>query len=1007
MLQGMREDSLRDEHGEPGDRPRPAQRLPHDAAAAPDPGAPLDVPHTHRSAPEPTGTAHPAPPTGYDRAGNRETTLAADAAKVARSAKDATSPKTIAVNGALAATGMHTAKEALGVGHDLAGAAREETGHAGRDTAPPARPARPPQRHRAADIAGPGTGQDARPAPRQNRAGSAPTPLPAGTRKTSRSRPNVALGTAAKRSGLGDVHSTLLIPGEGEHSYTGAARDTAKGAKAGAKIGSAVPVAGTAAGAAVGGALGALKSKRGRRLMLGLALLPPVAVAMALFLLLSMVSGGAAASFKANDTAVALDAAEEAGVDPALVNTYYEASANRGVNWEFLAAIAHAANGSTEAPPADDLSKMAEDDEPIGPFGIKYQTARDTSTRYGVDLPEPEVLYDTEQASEFLAALFAVILAEETDGPSLDAGVVIAEDDESGHKLVIDTADEQAQADADDAQEQFTKALELLPVEAAETNAAGVFDTARSWHLGGQDSCAISGPTSGPSSIEGIPQVALDAYNKAAQASGIDWAVIAAIGFHEGSHGSANGATLSATGDIRPKILGVVLDGSTPGTSVIADWDNGRYDGNRQWERAIGPLQFLPQTWEAMAKDGNADGKIDPDNIFDSAMAAAFYLKASGAPADYDRAILTYNNSTTYLADIKAKAEEYRSAPAAPTASPEAGPAGAKSGPGSTPEPDSTNPAPEEDSDPGTDVGSGPASGAWTRPLDAGHEITSPFGMRMHPVLHVYKLHDGTDFGAAEGTPVYAIGDGVVETAGTPDSHWAGPNYVTINHGTVDGKSTSSGYGHMSAMNVTVGQQVKAGDLIGAVGNMGLSSGAHLHLQVFQDGTVVDPALFLTTAGFPVSTGAAGCGVGNFPPPTGDGAWGGYQNGQIPLEELQELSFSPGAYLRADAAQSLERLNDAFQAEFGKNIGPVGGYRPYEDQVQCQLEKGSLCATPGTSNHGWALAADLGANINVFGTPEHNWMVEHAGVYGWILPPWAQQGGSKPEPWHWQFGLTD
>ena len=63
-----------------------------------------------------------------------------------------------------------------------------------------------------------------------------------------------------------------------------------------------------------------------------------------------------------------------------------------------------------------------------------------------------------------------------------------------------------------------------------------------------------------------------------------------------------------------------------------------------------------------------------------------------------------------------------------------------------------------------------------------------------------------------------------------------------------------------------------------------------------------------------------------------------------------------------------------------------------------------LGAVPGTSNHGWGLAVDLCGGIQSYTSPQHAWMTEHAGRFGWRQPAWAQQGGSKPEPWHWEFG---
>lgn len=133
------------------------------------------------------------------------------------------------------------------------------------------------------------------------------------------------------------------------------------------------------------------------------------------------------------------------------------------------------------------------------------------------------------------------------------------------------------------------------------------------------------------------------------------------------------------------------------------------------------------------------------------------------------------------------------------------------------------------------------------------------------------------------------------------------------------------------------------------------------------------------------------------------GAWGGYSNGQIPLSALQELSWAPGHYLRPDAAAAAEAMNVAYKARFGVNMRVSDSYRDYAGQVAAKNNKGFLAATPGTSNHGWALAVDWGGGVERFGSEQHAWMVANAGTYGWVHPDWAKQNGSKPEAWHWEY----
>ncbi|MFV0451177.1 MAG: peptidoglycan DD-metalloendopeptidase family protein [Propioniciclava sp.] len=118
----------------------------------------------------------------------------------------------------------------------------------------------------------------------------------------------------------------------------------------------------------------------------------------------------------------------------------------------------------------------------------------------------------------------------------------------------------------------------------------------------------------------------------------------------------------------------------------------------------------------------------------------------------------------------------------------------------------------------------------------------SPFGRRFHPILHYWRMHNGTDFGAACGTPLYAAQSGTVVSAGTQGGFG---KYVIIDHGNIGGKSLMTGYAHQSRMKVKAGQRVKMGQLIGYVGTTGLSTGCHLHLQVYRNGTPVDPMKYI------------------------------------------------------------------------------------------------------------------------------------------------------------------
>ena len=129
----------------------------------------------------------------------------------------------------------------------------------------------------------------------------------------------------------------------------------------------------------------------------------------------------------------------------------------------------------------------------------------------------------------------------------------------------------------------------------------------------------------------------------------------------------------------------------------------------------------------------------------------------------------------------------------------------------------------------------------------------------------------------------------------------------------------------------------------------------------------------------------------------------GYPNGMIPAEALCPLWGTRDQMLRADAAAAFNDLSKAYAQEFGAPICVGDSYRSYEEQVAVAEEKPALAARPGSSNHGWGVATDLCDGIQQFGSPTHRWMQDNSLLYGWFHPSWAQQGGSKPEPWHWEF----
>ncbi|OIJ64967.1 glycoside hydrolase [Streptomyces mangrovisoli] len=181
-----------------------------------------------------------------------------------------------------------------------------------------------------------------------------------------------------------------------------------------------------------------------------------------------------------------------------------------------------------------------------------------------------------------------------------------------------------------------------------------------------------AGGTAG--TVADIPARMLTAYQSAAVhvtryvpgCRGLRWPILAGIAKVESNH--ATGHTISANGDIRPKIYGVLLDGSGSGgnTTPVADTDHGRWDGTATGERAVGPFQFLPATWQAVGKDGNGDHVADPHNADDAAVGAAVHLCGRGRnlarSSQLDAAILQYNHSTAYLHDVLGWIEQYTAA---------------------------------------------------------------------------------------------------------------------------------------------------------------------------------------------------------------------------------------------------------------------------------------------------------------------------------------------------------
>ncbi|MFG2463294.1 C40 family peptidase [Streptomyces sp. NPDC048523] len=171
-----------------------------------------------------------------------------------------------------------------------------------------------------------------------------------------------------------------------------------------------------------------------------------------------------------------------------------------------------------------------------------------------------------------------------------------------------------------------------------------------------------------------IPPRMLTAYKQAVhqvsqhvpKCRGMRWPVLAGIAKVESNH--AVGRNIADNGDIRPRIYGVLLNGSGQGgnTTVFTDTDNGRWDGTANSERAVGPFQFLPSTWEGVGKDANGDKIADPHNADDAALGAAIYLCGNGRDltqrSQLKAAIFQYNQSNEYVANVLGWIDQYTEA---------------------------------------------------------------------------------------------------------------------------------------------------------------------------------------------------------------------------------------------------------------------------------------------------------------------------------------------------------
>jgi len=172
----------------------------------------------------------------------------------------------------------------------------------------------------------------------------------------------------------------------------------------------------------------------------------------------------------------------------------------------------------------------------------------------------------------------------------------------------------------------------------------------------------------------GIPAAAIRAYGNAEliareawPSCHLRWNTLAGIGWVESRHGTYSGSYFNRShineeGFAEPKIIGIPLDGS-PGFAAIPDTDGGLLDGDTEWDRAVGPMQFIPESWKRYGRDANGDGVADPHQIDDAALGAAHLLCTNGGdlstPEGWSGAVYAYNRSEEYLINVRDAAASY------------------------------------------------------------------------------------------------------------------------------------------------------------------------------------------------------------------------------------------------------------------------------------------------------------------------------------------------------------
>ncbi|MFF8963435.1 lytic transglycosylase domain-containing protein [Streptomyces globisporus] len=316
----------------------------------------------------------------------------------------------------------------------------------------------------------------------------------------------------------------------------------------------------------------------------------------------------------------------------------------------------------------------------------------------------------------------------------------------------------------------------------------------------------------------GIPASILAAYKQAEQTVGttdpscrLPWQLLAAIGKVES--GQARGGRVDANGTASPRILGPALNGQ--GFALIKDTDGGAYDGDAVHDRAVGPMQFIPSTWASWGQDANGDGRKDPNNIYDAALAAGRYLCANdrdlALAADLDQAVLSYNRSTEYLRTVRSWFSYYQrgtheipdgtgtlpSIPSTPTPSPRPG-GGSGSSATPSPKPSPSKPGGKPSPGPSKPGGGGSTSPTPKPPTPKPTPPSETFGSLENAGTGPLRATAGQEFDErvsvlarnAVGAPLAKVPVTFTVTGGTGTLFAGGKKTVTVRTGT-DGTATA------------------------------------------------------------------------------------------------------------------------------------------------------------------------------------------------------------------------